>query len=134
MWDPDDTSSGQKTSARWLTELLVVIARKRLVRKEIADEIRYIMSSEQPDLATGIYNRLTESEMESLSRQGKIGYLDKGPFADCAIIRRTTLKGTSVTYVAVALNGSSHDKIKEIGAELDDCILRAHGEPPKGAS
>jgi hypothetical protein len=89
------------------------------------------MAPELPDLATGIYNRLSDEERKTLTRQGKIGYLDKGPFADCAIIQRTTAKGTMLSYVAVALHGKSHDEIKDVGAELDDCILIAHGEPKK---
>jgi hypothetical protein len=128
-----DTSfgGGQHATARWIAELLVLIARDRLVANGLATEIHDVMSADHPDLATGIDNRLTADEMKSVTRQGKIGYLDQGPFADCAIIQRTTAKGTALSYVAVALNGKSHDEIREAGAALDDCILIAHGEPAK---
>ncbi len=129
-WDPS-FGGGQHATTRWIAELLVLIARDRLVAKGLAPEIHDVMSTDPPDLATGIDNRLSAEESKTLTRQGKIGYLDKGPFADCAIIRRTTAKGTMLCYVAVALNGNSHDEIKDVGAALDDCVLIAHGEPAK---
>jgi len=129
-WDPS-VSGGQRVTARWIAELLVLIVRDRLVARGLADEIHDVMSTDLPDLATGIDNRLPESERGTLTRQGKIGYLDSGPFNDCAIIRRTTAKGTALSYVAVALGGKSHDEIKNVGAALDDCILSAHGETLK---
>lgn len=132
-WDLS-MGGGQHATARWIAELMVLIARDRLVEKGLATEIRDVMSAEFPDLATGVDNRLPDAERGTLSRQGKIGYLDEGPFADCAIIRRTTAKGTPLSYVAVALGGKSHDEIKEVGAALDDCVLVAQGEAPKPAA
>jgi len=129
-WDPS-FGGGQHATARWIAELLVLIARDRLVANGLAPEIHDVMCLKPPDLATGIDNRLSSDESKTLTRQGKIGYLDTGPFGDCAIIQRTTAKGTMLSYVAVAFHGNSHDEIKEVGAELDDCILVAHGEPKK---
>lgn len=133
FWD-SSMSGGQHATARWIAELLVLIARDRLVASGLATEIHDVMSTDPPDLATGIDNFLPDAERATLTRQGKIGYLDSGPFTDCAIIRRTTAKGTMLCYVAVALGGKSHDEIKDVGAALDDCILLAHGEPVKPAA
>ena len=133
FWDPS-MSESQNATARLIAELLVLIARDRLVANGLATEIHDMMETDFPDLVTGIDNLLPDAERATLSRQGKIGYLDDGPFADCSIIRRTTAKGTMLCYVAVALGGKSHDEIKDVGAALDDCILVAHGEPPKPAA
>lgn len=125
----------EHAKARWLTELLMLIARDRLVAPGLAPDIYDVMATDQEDLAIGINNYLSADESLTLTQQGKVGYIEKkGPFADCGIIRRTTAKGTNLVYVAVALNGKSHADIREVGAALDDCILAAHGEPLKQTS
>jgi hypothetical protein len=132
-WDPSFGGS-QSATARWIAELLVLIARDRLVGPGLAAEIADIMTEKTSDLYDGIYNTVTDTERTTLTHEGKIGYLDEGPFNDCAIIRRTSPKGTPLIYVAVALAGKSHDEIRNAAAALDDCILAAHGEPAKPAA
>jgi hypothetical protein len=135
VWDPSFGGSGQAATARSVAQLLALVAQDRLAAPGLAAEIHSVMSTSSggagSDLESGIRDRLPDSERATLTAQGKIGYLDAGPFADCAIIRRTSAKGARLAYVAVALGGASHDEIKKAGVALDDCVLLAHGEAVK---
>ena len=135
-WFPGFKGSVQAGTARSIAELLALLAQDRLVEPGLASEIRLIMAGEgqyaSSDLDHGIWDRLTDAERRTYSHQSKVGYAD-GVFGDCGIIRRKSAKGASLVYIAVGFGGKSHDEIKQVAAELDDCVLLAHGEPVKPA-
>lgn len=138
VWDPGYAGSGQEATARAVAELLTLVTQDRMAAPGLFPEVRDVMwwtgadpaLESMSDLTKGIRKRLEERERVTLIGQGKVGYLDEGPFADSAIILRAA--GTlRLRYVAVVLSAASHQQVEQAGVALDDCILIANGLPPK---